>query len=58
VEGQSPTCGSHAPLLHKECVPPLNVVRIAKTTLHPQARAQVTLCSSALDLSSTPHGDS
>jgi putative transposase len=38
-------------------VPPVNVVRIAKTTWHPQARAQVTLCSSALDLSSTPRGD-
>jgi putative transposase len=35
----------------------LNVVRIAKPHLPTQARAQVTLCSSALELSATPRGD-
>src|SRR5262247_1792161 len=50
VEGQVKTCVYQMHLLHKEFPQPLNVVIIAKTNLHTQARAYVVLFSSDLDL--------
>jgi len=50
VEGPIQTCVYQAQLLHKEFQQPLNVVIIAKTNLHTQARAHVVLFSSDLDL--------
>jgi putative transposase len=57
-EGHIQTCVYQAQLLHKEFVPPLNVVIIAKTNVHTQARAHVTLFSSDLELSYTQLVDS
>ena len=54
VEGHIETRLYQAQLLHKECVQPLNVVIIAKTNLHTQARAHVLLFSSDLELAYTP----
>jgi putative transposase len=42
------------PLLHKEFAQPFNVVLIAQTTLHTQARAHVILFSSDLALAYAP----
>src|SRR5262249_56247942 len=50
VEGHMQTRLYQMQLLHKEFVHPLNVVIIAKTNLRTQARAQVVLFSSDLDL--------
>jgi len=50
VEGHIQTRVYQAQLLHKEFTQPLNVVIIAKTNLHTQARAHVVLFSSDLDL--------
>src|SRR3989449_8959369 len=54
VDGHIETRLSQAQLLHKEFTQPLNVVIIAKTNLHTQARAHVVLCSSDLDLAYAP----
>jgi putative transposase len=54
VEGHIETRLYQAQLLHKEFVQPLNVVIIAKTNLHTQARAHVLLFSSDLELAYTP----
>src|SRR6266705_2414713 len=54
VEGHIQTRLYQAQLLHKECTQPLNVVIIAKTNLHTQARAHVVLFSSDLDLAYAP----
>jgi putative transposase len=54
VEGHIQTCVYQAQLLHKEFPQPLNVVIIAKTNLHTQARAHVVLFSSDLDLAYAP----
>ena len=50
VEGTIQTRLYQMQLLHKEFVQPLNVVIIAKTNLHTQARAHVLLFSSDLEL--------
>src|SRR6266705_2009524 len=50
VEGHIQTRLYQAQLLHKEFAQPLNVVIIAKTNLHTQARAHVLLFSSDLTL--------
>ena len=50
LDGQVQTCLYQAQLLHKEFAQPLNVVILVKTNLHTQARAQVLLFSSDLDL--------
>src|SRR3989442_2976933 len=54
VEGHIETRLYQAQLLHKEFPQPLNVVIIAKTNLHTQARAHVVLFSSDLDLAYAP----
>jgi len=54
VDGHIETRLYQAQLLHKECTQPLNVVIIAKTNLHTQARAHVVLFSSDLDLAYAP----
>ena len=54
VERHIQTRLSQMPLLHKEFAQPLNVVIIAKTNLHTQARAHVILFSSDLALAYTP----
>jgi putative transposase len=54
VEGHIQTCIYQGQLLHKEFQQPLNVVIIAKTNLHTQARAHVVLFSSDLDLAYAP----
>lgn len=54
VEGYIQTCVYQAQLLHKEFPQLLNVVIIATTNLHTQARAHVVLCSSDLDLAYAP----
>src|SRR5215467_15499905 len=54
VEGHIQTCIYQAQLLHKEFAQPLNVVIIAKTNLHTQARAHVVLFSSDLALAYAP----
>jgi putative transposase len=54
VEGHIQTRLYQAQLLHKEFAQPLNVVIIAKTNLHTQARAHVVLCSSDVDLAYAP----
>src|SRR5207237_6304840 len=54
VDGHIETRLYQAHLLHKECTQPLNVVIIAKTNLHTQARAHVVLFSSDLDLAYAP----
>jgi putative transposase len=54
VEGHIQTCVYQAQLLHKEFPQLLNVVIIAKTNLHTQARAHVVLFSSDLDLAYSP----
>jgi putative transposase len=54
VEGHIQTRLYQAQLLHKEFAQPLNVVLIAKTNLHTQARAHVLLFSSDLELAYTP----
>jgi putative transposase len=54
AEGNIQTRLYQAQLLHKEFAHPLNVVIIAKTNLHTQARAHVVLCSSDLDLAYAP----
>jgi putative transposase len=54
VEGHLQTCLYQAQLLHKEFAQPLNVVLIAKTHLHTQARAHVLLFSSDLELAYAP----
>lgn len=53
IEGHMQTCVYQMQLLHKEFAQPLNVVIIAKTNLHTQARAHVILFSSDLALAST-----
>ena len=53
VEGHIQTRMYQAQLLHKEFAQPLNVVIIAKTNLHTQARAHVLLFSSDLELAYT-----
>jgi putative transposase len=50
MEGHIQTCVYQAQVLHKEFAQLLNVVIIAKTNLHTQARAHVVLFSSDLDL--------
>jgi hypothetical protein len=50
VEGHIQTRLYHMQLLHKEFAQPFNVVILAKTNLHTQARAHVILFSSDLDL--------
>jgi putative transposase len=50
VDGHIETRLYQVQLLHKEFTQPLNVVIIAKTNLHTQARAHVVLFSSDLDL--------
>ena len=50
VEGHIQTRLYQAQLLHKEFAQPLNVLIIAKTNLHTQARAHVLLFSSDLEL--------
>ena len=54
VDGHIETRLYQAQLLHKEFTQPLNVVIIAKTNLHTQARAHVVLFSSDLDLAYAP----
>ena len=54
VERHIQTCIYQMHLLHKEFPQPLNVVIIAKTNLHTQARAHVVLFSSDLALAYTP----
>jgi hypothetical protein len=54
AEGHIQTRLYQAQLLHKEFAQPLNVVIIAKTNVHTQARAHVVLCSSDLDLAYAP----
>jgi putative transposase len=54
VEGDIQTRLYQAPLLHKEFAQPLNVVLIAKTNLHTQARAHVLLFRSDLELAYAP----
>ena len=54
VEGHIETCLYQMQVLHKEFAQPLNVVIIAKTNLHTQARAHVVLFSSDLDLAYAP----
>jgi putative transposase len=54
VEGYIQTCVYQAQLLHKEFPQLLNVVIIATTNLHTQARAHVVLFSSDLDLAYAP----
>jgi putative transposase len=54
VEGHIQTRLYQAQLLHKEFAQPLNVVLIAKTNLHTQARAHVLLFSSDLELAYAP----
>ena len=54
VEGHIETRLYQMQLLHKEFVQPLNVVIIAKTNLHTQARVHVVLFSSDLALAYTP----
>jgi len=54
VEGHIQTRLYQAQLLHKEFTQPLNVVLIAKTNLHTQARAHVLLFSSDLELAYAP----
>ena len=54
VEGHIETRMYQRQLLHKEFVPPLNVVILAKTNLRTHARAHVVLLSSDLDLAYTP----
>jgi putative transposase len=58
VEGHIQTRLYQAQLLHKEFAQPLNVVIIAKTNLHTQARAHVLLFSSDLELAYAPLVDS
>jgi hypothetical protein len=53
VEGDIQTRLYQVQLLHKEFAQPLNVVIIAKTNLRTQARAQVILFSSDLELAHT-----
>ena len=50
VAGHIQTQVSQAPLLPKECAPPLHVVILVKTNLHTQAHAHVLLCSRDLTL--------
>ena len=50
VEGHMQTRLYQAQLLHKECVQPLHVVILAKTTLRTQAQAHVILFSRDLEL--------
>src|SRR5207244_6228080 len=50
VEGHIQTRLSQAQLLHKECVQPVHVVILAKTTLRTQAQAHVILFSRDLEL--------
>ena len=50
VEGHIQTCLYQLQLLHQECAHPLHVVIIAKTNRPTQARADVILFSSDLDL--------
>jgi hypothetical protein len=57
VAGHIQTHLYQAPRLHKEFARLLNVVIIAKTTLHTQARAHVILCSSDVDLAYAPLAD-
>jgi len=54
VEGHMRTCVYQMQLLHKEFAQPLNIVIIAKTNLHTQARAHVILFSSDLALAYAP----
>jgi hypothetical protein len=54
VDGHIETRLYQAQLLHKEFTQPLNVVIIAKTNLHTQARAHVVLFSSDLALAYAP----
>jgi putative transposase len=54
VEGYLQTRLYQGQLLHKEFAQPLNVVLIAKTSLHTQARAHVLLFSSDLELAYAP----
>jgi hypothetical protein len=54
VDGEIETRLYQAQLLHKEFPQPLNIVIIAKTNLHTQARAHVILFSSDLDLAYAP----
>lgn len=54
VEGHIQTRLYQAHLLHKEFAQPLNVVVIAKTNLHTQARAHVLLFSSDVELAYAP----
>ena len=54
VEGHMETRLYQMHVLHKEFAQPLNVVIIAKTNLHTQARAHVILFSSDLALAYTP----
>ena len=54
VEGHIETRLYQMQVLHKEFAQPLNVVIIAKTNLHTQARAHVVLCSSDLALAYAP----
>jgi hypothetical protein len=54
VEGHIETCLYQMQVLHKECAQPLNVVIIAKTNRHTQARAHVVLFSSDLGLAYAP----
>jgi hypothetical protein len=54
VEGHIQTRGYQAPLLHKACAHPLNVVIITKLNLRPHGRAHVILCRSDLTLAYAP----
>jgi len=54
IEGHIKTCIYQMQLLHKEFAQPLNVVLVAKTNLHTQARAHVLLFSSDLELAYAP----